>query len=353
MKKFLFPLLTLFLGTVSVNSQNSKKISLNFGTTIIMRVVDKQTNGEEKLDNSIDEKEKYLSIACEFDNVKMGGTSFTAIAYSKPFFMYKEVIKLRGEFSPDKKMIEHMSVDYTKTNLAGDPELSFYSTLEIYMKFDVKNVPLTQAKIYDFTSDGENVTIREYEYHDIEHNSANRSGIYQEFFVKQVKKPNSTDGNILFLDAPMTKSQGVTVRVSPINKNANNDEKALIMGWASFIIADLSNIPGVVCLEGMYTDVMFDEAELSTRGLVNKESSIDADVQKFMLESNVDMAIFINAKTLSENPKTIQLTLKYVISEKSFTYNDVVQPPNNYAEMMKRISNSMYHAIKRIQDSKE
>jgi len=353
MKKALLLLIaTLLFGIGSSAGQTAKKIKFSFSTAMIMRIVDQSINDGEKTDNSIPEKDKTITIAGEFNPIIVNGNLFSGIAYSYPYFDYKEIIKLNGEFSPDKKTIKWLKIKYRKTHFAGDPEIPMYSTDETYFDFEVKDIPLSFGNQYSMSGDGSKVTITKYEKLYFDQSSHNRVEVYEEYFVRPVVRPSSVVGAIFLNDVTIAPDKEFSVRISPMDKKGTENEKIQEKGLAAFLIAELSSIPGVVVYEGMYNDELQAEATLSASGLVSKETAIDAEVQKYMLEMKVDMAVFVSVKTPVDQPGTYLCTISYTAAEKLLTFSHTLKSGSDYTIFIDRVFTSMAHTIKNMREIK-
>jgi len=351
-KSALLLALALCCCLIHSQAQSTKKIKFSFSTAMILRVVDQYINDGEKTDNSIPEKDKTITIAGEFNPIIFNGNLFSGIAYSYPHFDYKEIIKMSGEFSPDKKMIKWLKIKYTKTHFAGDPEISMYSTDETYFDFKVKDIPLSYGNQYSMSGDGSKVTIEKYEKMYFGQSPHNRVEVYEEYFVRQVIRPSSVLGAIYLNDVTTVPENEFSVRISHMDNKASEEEKIMEKGIAALLIAELSLIPGVTLYEGMYTDMMQTEGELSTAGLISKETAIDADVQKFMMEMKVDMAVFVSVKTAADQPDTYICKITYTASEKMITFNQTVKSGSDYNIFIDRVFTSMAHTIKNMRGNK-
>ncbi|HOY30859.1 MAG TPA: hypothetical protein PKW80_03170 [Bacteroidales bacterium] len=341
----------LFCCIAQSYGQTQKKIKFSFSTAMIMRIVDQSINDGEKTDNSIPEKDKTITIASEFNPIILNGNLFSGIAYSYPHFDYKEVIKMNGEFSPDKKAIKWLKIKYKKTHFAGDPEIPMYSTDETYFNFEVRDIPLSYGNQYSMSGDGSKVTIEKYEKLYFGQSTHNRVEVYEEYLVRPVVRPSSVVGAIFLNDVTTAAEKEFSVRISHMNKKASEEEKIQEKGLAAFLTAELSSIPGIVVYEGMYNDVLQAEAALSTSGLVSQETAIDAEVQKYMLEMKVDMAVFISVKTATDQPGTYICTITYTASEKMLTFNHTIKSGTDYTVFIDRVFTSMAHTIKNMREN--
>jgi len=332
--------------------QSAKKIKFSFSTAMIMRIVDQSINDGVKTDNSIPEKDKTITIAGEFNPIIMNGNLFSGIAYSYPYFDYKEIIKMNGEFSSDKKVIKWLKIKYKKTHFAGDPEIQMYSTDETYFDFEVKDIPLSYGNQYSMSGDGSKVSITKYEKLYFSQSTHNRVEVYEEYFVRPVVRSSSVVGAIFLNDYSADPKKEFSVRISHMDNNASEEEKIQEKGLASLLIAELSSIPGIMINESMYKDVLQAEAALSASGLVSQETAIDTEVQNYMLEMKVDMAVFVSVKTATDQSGSFNCTISYTTPEKMHSFNHTGKSGTDFNTFIDRVFTSMAHAIKSMREDK-
>lgn len=330
----------------------SQKFNINIGATLILRVVDQYINDGVKTDNSVPEMEKYISVSAEIDPVYISGNKFKGVSYSNSFFMYKEFIYVEGEFTPDKKTILWLEFDYKKTLFSGDPEISMYSTDETVMYFKIQNIPLKRTNIYESNTGQTSFSEVKYEKLYFGESTHNRIEVYEEYYIRPAAGINAFRCDVTILNGTPFKERGVTVRVSPLSKTENSYEISGQNYLASVIIADLSKIPGVALKEGMLSEWTMNEGMLVESGLVQKENSIDPDIQRIMLEMIVDIAVFISAKMMIEenNTPAMLYTVMFTQGDNMVTLDQTIHAGESITSFLNRVTTNISHEIHRLME---